>query len=248
MKIIWDITVEDINKIKKVVDQGKNAFVEYRISKNIHQDSILIDKNSTLKCLIMCLLTSQQRSGPNSVVATFLRQHPFPLSDEIISAESDVESFLQTTLRANGLNRFVNKISNYFVTNYNKLIDTNWALLETFENLKEISTKEAERIIADNLNDTLIGFGPKQSRNFLQALGLTKYEIPIDSRIIDWLNRFGFPVRLKSTALQDKYYYHFVSDGIQILCDKAEVYPCVLDAVIFSSFDNKEWTRENNIY
>lgn len=248
MKIIWDITDEDINKIKEFVDQGKNAFVEYRISKNIHRDNILIDKNSILKCLIMCLLTSQQRSGPNSIIATFLRQYPFPLIEEVISKESDIKNFLQTILRANGLNRLVNKISNYFVTNYHKLRENNWALLKTIETLSSNSSNETERIVADILDDTLIGFGPKQSRNFLQALGLTKYEIPIDSRIIDWLNKFGFPVTLRSNALQDKAYYHFVSDGIQILCDKAGVYPCIFDTAIFSSFDNNEWTSENIIY
>jgi len=34
----------------------------------------------------------------------------------------------------------------------------------------------------------LKGIGPKQSRNLRQALGLLRYEIPIDSRIVKWLN------------------------------------------------------------
>ena len=81
-----------------------------------------------------------------------------------------------------------------------------------------------------------------------QSLGLTKYEIPIDSRITNWLNNFGFPVSLTSSPLGDKGYYHFVSDGIQELCIKARIYPCLLDAAIFSSFDNGEWTDENTIF
>lgn len=40
-------------------------------------------------------------------------------------------------------------------------------------------------------------------------------------------------------------YYHFVLDGIQELCEKAQVYPCLLDAAIFSSFDKNAWTMEN---
>jgi hypothetical protein len=43
------------------------------------------------------------------------------------------------------------------------------------------ATKFEERKCAEMINDTLLGFGPKQSRNLLQRLGLTKYEIPIDS-------------------------------------------------------------------
>jgi len=248
MNIIWDINDNDINRVNDFVAQHNNAFVAYRISKNINRHNIRIDKNRILKSLIMCLLTSQQRSGPNSPIGVFLRQHPFPLTEEIISVESNLENFLQATLKQNGLNRFIKKIPNYFATNYDRLRKNNWKILNDIEGLNGQSTKETERIIADNLHDTLIGLGPKQSRNFLQALGLTKYEIPIDSRITDWLNDFGFPVTLKSTALQDKGYYHFVSDGIQILCDRAGIFPCVLDAAIFSSFDNNEWTEENSIY
>lgn len=116
------------------------------------------------------------------------------------------------------------------------------------ETLKDIDSKEEERKIADKLNNDFNGFGPKQSRNFLQSLGLTRYEIPIDSRITNWLNDFGFPVSLTSSPLGDKGYYHFVSDGIQELCRKAEIYPCILDAAIFSSYDNGEWTDENTIF
>lgn len=94
-----------------------------------------------------------------------------------------------------------------------------------------------ERQVANFVDDNLAGFGPKQSRNFLQWLGLTKYEIPVDSRITKWLNEFGFPVMLSATALADRNYYEFVSEGIQSLCAKARVYPCVLDAAIFTSFD-----------
>ena len=42
--------------------------------------------------------------------------------------------------------------------------------------------RETEAEVADYINDTFRGFGPKQSRNILQELGLTRYEIPIDNR------------------------------------------------------------------
>ncbi|MBK7480986.1 MAG: hypothetical protein IPI69_15585 [Bacteroidales bacterium] len=53
---------------------------------------------------------------------------------------------------------------------------------------------------------------------------------------------------LTPTALQDRAYYEFVSDGIQYLCEKAVIFPCVLDAAIFSSFDKGQSTQENVIY
>lgn len=248
MNITWDINEDDIIKVKEIVTASQNTFVSGRIAKNVKRHNIEINKNLILKRLIMCLLTSQQRSGPNSPIAVFLRRVPFPLTIEIISTESNIEEYVKATLQQNGLNRFINKIHNYFTTNYNRLCDSNWSILNDLASLNGHASKEIERKIADNLSDMFIGFGPKQSRNFLQALGLTKYEIPIDSRITDWLNKFGFPVTLNSTALQDKGYYHFVSDGIQILCERANIYPCVLDAAIFSSIDNNQWTVENNIY
>ena len=49
---------------------------------------------------------------------------------------------------------------------------------------------------------------------------------------------FGFPVSVSMSALQDKAFYHFVSDGIQLLCEKANIYPCILDASIIPVNDN----------
>jgi len=159
-----------------------------------------------------------------------------------------VEEFIKDTLQQNGLTRYVNRISSFFASNYRKIIERNWTLIKELEELKISDSKIKERNIADNLANDFNGFGPKQSRNFLQALGLTKFEIPIDSRITTWLNGFGFPVTLTSSPLGDKGYYHFVSDGIQELCEKAGVYPCILDAAIFSSFDDNQWTDENTIF
>jgi len=116
------------------------------------------------------------------------------------------------------------------------------------KNLKANNSKENERDVANYLDITIKGFGPKQSRNFLQSLGLTKYEIPLDSRIIKWFNDFGFPIKLSSTMLSDINSYIFVEDAIQELCKKANVYPTILDACIFSSFDGDGWNNVDVIW
>ena len=82
----------------------------------------------------------------------------------------------------------------------------------------------------------------------LQSLGLTRYEIPIDSRLTDWLNEFGFPVRLTATALGDENYYRFISDGIQVLCERSGVLPCIFDAAVFTAGDSVAWTDDNVIF
>src|SRR5262249_34104697 len=97
----------------------------------------------------------------------------------------------------------------------------------------------------DFVDDGFAGFGPKQSRNLLQCLGLTRYEIPIDSRITEWLNEFGFPVHLSAPVLGDRAYYCFVMDGVRELCKVSDVLPCILDAAIFASSDGQGWTEEN---
>src|SRR5207248_11545041 len=99
--------------------------------------------------------------------------------------------------------------------------------------------------IANYIQDKFAGFGPKQARNFLQALGLTRYEIPIDSRVTRWLNELGFPFQLSAIALADVNYYEFVSAAVQKLSAKSDVYPCMLDAAIFASRDGDAWTDAN---
>jgi hypothetical protein len=42
---------------------------------------------------------------------------------------------------------------------------------------------------------------------------------------------------LSGNLLVDHTYFDMVSDGIQILCKLVDIYPCLLDAAIFTSFD-----------
>ena len=62
------------------------------------------------------------------------------------------------------------------------------------------------------------------------------------------LNEFGFPVRLTATALGDDNYYRFISDGIQALCERSGVLPCIFDAAVFASRDSVAWTDDNVIF
>ena len=248
MNIKWNVSQTDIAKIEKLISDNQNAFLETRRLRNVEKENSDFDKNSIVKTMIMCLLTSQQRSGPNSVVGQFLRSEPFPITIEKLAITEDVENFIKRILQQARLTRYVNRISSYFCQNYKKIIADNWSLINELNELRSTDSKTKEREVADRIANNYEGFGPKQARNFLQALGMTKYEIPIDSRITTWLNDFGFSITLTSSPLGDNGYYHFVSDGIQELCEKAKVYPCILDAAIFSSFDNNEWTDGNIIF
>jgi len=141
-----------------------------------------------------------------------------------------------------------NTIGEEVKTNHHWLENGGWQVVdEMIEKLQKSRNKETERESATIIIDNLKGFGPKQSRNLLQSLGLTKYEIPVDSRIIKWLNEFGFPLKLTSTALADREYFNLVLDGFQKICESCDIYPCVLDAAIFASFD-EEWPEDKLIW
>jgi hypothetical protein len=104
--------------------------------------------------------------------------------------------------------------------------------------LIRLQPREIEAEVANYFDSTFRGFGPKQSRNVLQELGLTRYEIPIDSRVTKWLNdEIELPFQVSSTALSDSHIYELVLDGICKLCEECDSLPCVLDASIFSGQD-----------
>lgn len=250
MEIMWEIELQDIEKLLAFFDAHQDSpFIQTRIERNIEQPNFNPSKSEFFETMIACLITTQQRSGPDSAVTKFLLTKPFPLSYEFCVNQSDLFNFVRNTISDFGGIRRFNKIAEAVEVNFLKLEGGLWDnIYQLCAELEIGQTVQNERRAADFVAENLFGFGPKQSRNLLQSLGLTKYEIPIDSRITKWLNDFGFPVKLSSTALSDRNYYSLISDGIQALCNEAGVTPCVLDAVIFASFDRGGWTDENVVW
>ena len=92
--------------------------------------------------------------------------------------------------------------------------------------------------------DQFAEFGSKQSRNFWQSLGLTRYVFVLDSRVLTWRrSNLNLPRGLlTNSGLSDPQYYQFVSNMLFELCVQADVLPCIFDAAVFDSFDDaKEW-------
>jgi hypothetical protein len=249
MEIAWEISEEDVKIIKNFCKKHMNkTFVKHRIEKNIKGPCQEFSKDIFWEVMVACLLTTQQRSGPNSHVTKFLCIEPFPLTYGICSKKLDLEKHVEKSMTNFGGLRRGKTISQEISINYKWFINNGWIKIENlFNKLINNSTVKNERIFAKFIMDNLKGFGPKQSRNLLQGLGITKYEIPIDSRIVRWLNNFGFPIKLSATALSDENYYNFIMDGLQQLCRESGIYPCVLDAVIFSSYDDEDWSEDQLI-
>jgi thermostable 8-oxoguanine DNA glycosylase len=244
MKLLWRIEDDDVRNVLSFFEQNKdNPLVVQRQERNVGGNILAYSRSMFWREMVVCLLTTQQRAGPNSAVSRFAGQERFLLSYEECKQQQDLETFASSTLASfRGIRRHIT---------IGKEIDHNFRYLENDggwksvdEMVEEVSVAatpeaevEAEIEAAAFVDYNLKGFGPKQARNLLQGLGLTKYEIPIDSRITKWLNEFGFPVELSAGALSDLNYYKFVSEGFRELCEACDIYPCLMDAAIFSSFD-----------
>jgi hypothetical protein len=250
MKHTWIIEPTDIQKVKRFLDLHRyDLFVRQRIEWNLRDEKPAVTKEYFWQQMVACLLTTQQRSGPTSAVTRFIRTAPFPLAYETCLEHPNVEEFVKGTLTKFGGLRRTNLLAGDIATNLTRLVEGLWRrTLDTLGTLRSNKEVGPEREAADFIDTNFAGFGPKQSRNLLQSLRLTRHEIPIDSRITRWLNEFGFPVRLSASTLVDSNYYCFVLNGFQALCQACDVAPCVLDAAIFASFDGGGWTEENIVW
>ena len=254
MKIDWLIEQRDTDKIRALFEkQRENLFVKKRIEKNVNENNIPgFRRERFWEVMLMCLLTTQQRSGPNSAVSRFCNANQFSLGLEDCSLNGNrLSYFVEETLTKFGGLRRARTIGKETEHNFKWLSENGWNEIHEIANeLVALRTEKpnnncipVERRAASFVAKNLKGFGPKQSRNLWQTLGLFRFEIPIDSRITKWLNKNGFPFKLSASALSDINYYEFVMTGIQKLCEKCEVLPCILDAAIFASFD-QDWPEE----
>lgn len=189
--------------------------------------------------LVLSLVTSQQRSTKDSLVDRLEKEAPFPLALHTYESLSDdqVQGILKSF-------RFGKRVTDQLRTNFERLFGTSncWSVVEPELNqLREqrnnpdppdLSDKELERNVSHLLANHLKGLGPKQSRNLLQWLGLTRYEIPLDSRVTGWLQE-NLGWYISRDSLSDSDSYEFWLDRVQSVCEGAGVLPTVFDAAAF---------------
>jgi hypothetical protein len=250
MKLYWQIDDKDVVRVKELVaSQAGNALIRARHERNLAKAKPAVTKERFWRAMVSMRLTTRQKSGPESHVARFIRLKPFPVTYAVVHQARDASVLIAKVLRKAGGIRFADKIASELAQNLESLEDGLWTdTLAQCNRLAQLVPRDVEIEVARHIQEHFLGFGPKQSRNLLQSLGLTRYEIPIDSRLTDWLNEFGFPVRLTATALGDDNYYRFISDGIQALCERSGVLPCIFDAAVFASRDSAAWTDDNVIF
>lgn len=245
MKLMWTYDEADLRRLGAFVAKyGDHPFVHRRRARNVtRSEACDFSKEEVWRVHLGCLLTTKQRSGAASPVNRLLDEIPFPLQFSLCADAESPAAFIQSTIQAWGGIRFAPKIGAHAAGNLVWLENGGWKQVDDLLSrlAADFPTRDGERSAARWLTGHLKGIGPKQSRNLLQWLGLTRQEIPLDSRVIGWVNDFEFPVRLSSTGLSDEAYYAFALDGIQQLCEAGGLFPCELDAMIFARDEPPEW-------
>lgn len=257
----WTFEASEISSVEEIVTEFEsNPFVVRRIEQNIEQPPPDVSRHRIWSAHLVAQLTSQQRSGPESVVTKFLNEQIDALSLQRCREAEDVQEFVTETLSDFGGFRFYNKIGEACKKNL-QLLEQNerqgWGKLEReLQQLQKVRQRapkpgdaEREREVCHYVYEELGGtglhrIGPKQSRNLLQILGLTRYETPLDSRITRWLNEnLKLPYRLSAGGLSEPAFYDFHMDLVQAICEETDIVPCVFDAAVFTSY-SPDWSGE----
>ena len=214
-----------------------NEFVKDRERRNIHRKTVDLSRGMLWFVHVGCQVTTQQRSGPTSAVSRFLESHSRTLSYAECVGSSNVKDLVHTELSNAGLRR-AKTIADNLSEILANLEGGGWTELERqLKTIDKRTTMEKERRVARYVENEFPGLGPKQSRNFIQWLGLTRYEIPVDSRITRKMKALGCSFVPSAAALHDETVYLLVQGGLQQVAEMLGIYPCILDACIFSSFD-----------
>jgi hypothetical protein len=205
MELVWQISGADIDRLRTFLSTAaKDPLVEARVATNLATTKAMLSRAGFWHALVGCLLTTQQKSGPDGAVARFMRARPFPLSYRLCCSQSAAGSFVTTTLANFGGIRRSTRIGNELGANLGTLEDGRWdEVLERENSLLPDATQAQESEDAEYVDDLLKGLGPKQSRNLLQGIGFTRYEI-------------GWPIIFAATLGSTTNMESLAGDGAQL--------------------------------
>lgn len=248
MHAAWTIGKVSIKAWQELVDEYRDEDVpKQRRKMNVRRQGIILTQDVIWHRLIGCQVTTQQRSGPDTPVTRFLESGS-PLFDlRSVRKASSVTELAERELFKASL-RMNLKISKHLQTIFDLLEGGEWpALIGHLESIRKVTTQEKERAVARYLSEKLPGskvkrypgLGHKQARNFIQWLGLSQWEVPLDSRVLKVLRRLGANFVPRGNALTDETVYLFIQDLVQDVAKRLGILPCELDACIFASEGGK---------
>ncbi len=223
----WAATPESREHIRE-----RSAFLASL--RNRHDDAAI------WKAMIVCLLTTRQRSTPGTALHQFCTESPFQLAYEnfVDIAPDRIGAVATGIIARNGLWR-ANKIGAQAEKNATWLRNGGFdEIRERIVHLARRPDPDFERATAVFLAENLKGIGPKQSRNFLLNTGVMFYEIPIDSRVSHWVREHlaaGATLPLSDKTLADPEFYALVLDRLRQLAQDASLTPVEFDAIMFGA-------------
>jgi len=254
------ISTTEVDAVRRIVDAQRNSpFLQRRRRRNVQNPPQHLTNEEFWKQMVVCMCTSVQPSGPNSRVSNFVREKPFPLNLAVCESENHLRSYAERTLRSRGF-RFGLKIAKQVEANLAWLRNGGWNTAQAQfravihlpvgspPSVRIAAERTASRTIMGS-NGGLAGLGPKQARNLWQCLGVSQFEIPLDSRICAWINALPSSFRVSPNRLYNSLpYYEATMTHIQAICEKAEILPCEFDAAVFASADSEEWPEDDDVF
>jgi hypothetical protein len=235
----------DVADVRSLMGRFENTeFLRSRRARNVFPPPPDFSRDEFWRVLIGCLLTTQQRSTKGSPVHLFLELNPFPVTLSACTRETSAQAFILETIKNFGGIRRGVTISKQASENLERLNQGFWKETEewfrrlTLQRMREPKSGDRvlEREAAHWADRSFAGLGPKQSRNLWQWLGLTRFEMPLDSRVTEWVNE-NLTIKIDTKQLGQLNFYESVLDALQEICEKADVLPCELDAAAFD-FDD----------
>jgi len=203
MDIRYDFTDDDLHPFREMLDTHRED--DYVVATRAAATAEVWnrpDEEAVWRAILRCQCTSMQRSGEGSPVWRFFAGDPAPcdqLSLVRLRELNDVHGYTQGVLERARL-RFHRNIAGQIAKNLDRFDGEEGLVMD--DALSELATPAGfrepdvgarlalERTAAWNLlysrsPQKVAGFGPKQSRHFLKSLGLARWTLPIDSRLLN---------------------------------------------------------------
>jgi len=241
----WTFDEVTLAKWEQLVrDNRSKSLPRRRYELNVRRIGIDLSKQNVWHALVGFQVTTQQRSGPRSAVSRFLSSTSLALDLAKCRNSKTLREFVTTEMTNAGLRRAPTIASN-LATIWENLEAGEWpVLLKHLETLRTYPNVFKEKAVVNYLlGSKYPGLGQKQSRNFIQWLGVSRYEVPLDSRVLKKLKEFGASFVPSGASLTDEAVYLFVQDCLHQISRALDIYPCMLDACIFASFDITDETE-----
>jgi hypothetical protein len=169
MRIWIEHTGQDVERVRALVARPdlRQRIERRRADWTIQPDQIT---DTTLwYAMIACLVTSQQRSGPGSLVEAFLALDPLPVNLAACRQIQDVEGFVAGTLSAARL-RFGPRIGEFCRKNLTvfspaRVEPALRSLRDLLADPTPANERATARLFQKDAVHGLSGLGPKQSRS-----------------------------------------------------------------------------------